>query len=119
MLKVATLMLALCCGPCRHWRAREHRGGTSRGLGALARRQFRHRPGLFAARCTQFHELLQRLPCAQYVRYQRMADDLKIPTAVLENDLLAPGSHSLDYISTALPASDAVAWFGKVPPIYL
>jgi ubiquinol-cytochrome c reductase cytochrome c1 subunit len=52
----------------------------------------------------------------KYERYQRMADDLRIPTAVLERDLVAPGSNSLDYIGTSLPSADAANWFGKVPP---
>ena len=34
----------------------------------------------------------------KYLRYQRMADDLKIPTAVLTANLVPPGSSSLDYI---------------------
>jgi ubiquinol-cytochrome c reductase cytochrome c1 subunit len=29
---------------------------------------------------------------------------------------LPPGSNNLDYITTAMPAADAVNWFGKVPP---
>ena len=45
-----------------------------------------------------------------------MADDLKIPTAVLNADLVAPGSTNLDYISTPMPSADALNWFGKVPP---
>ena len=52
----------------------------------------------------------------KYVRYQRMADDLKIPTDVLSRDLVAPGSNTLSYITTSLPDADAVNWFGKVPP---
>jgi ubiquinol-cytochrome c reductase cytochrome c1 subunit len=52
----------------------------------------------------------------KYERYQRMADDLKIPNNVLEKELVAPGSTALSYISTSLPAADAVNWFGKVPP---
>ncbi len=52
----------------------------------------------------------------KYVRYQRMADDLKIPTSVLEKDLLPPGSSALGYITTSMPAADASNWFGKVPP---
>jgi len=50
------------------------------------------------------------------MRYQRMAEDLKIPSAVLEKELVAPGSHPLDYITTTMPPADAVNWFGKVPP---
>jgi len=52
----------------------------------------------------------------KYMRYQRMADDLKIPTDVLETNLLQPGSNSLDYITTPMPPADAQAWFGKIPP---
>lgn len=52
----------------------------------------------------------------KYMRYQRMADDLKIPASVLEKDLLPPGAHALDYVATSLPPADALNWFGKVPP---
>lgn len=52
----------------------------------------------------------------RFMRYQRMADDLKIPTAVLQANLIPPGSNKLDYILTSMPAADAQAWFGKVPP---
>jgi len=52
----------------------------------------------------------------KYERYQRMANDLHIPAAALEKDLVPPGSHPLDYITTAMPAADAFNWFGKVPP---
>lgn len=52
----------------------------------------------------------------KYMRYQRMADDLWIPTTVLTGNLLPPGSSSLDYVTTSMPAADAVNWFGKVPP---
>jgi ubiquinol-cytochrome c reductase cytochrome c1 subunit len=52
----------------------------------------------------------------KYMRYQRMADDLKIPAAVLEANLLQPGSNNLDYITSPMPAADAQAWFGRVPP---
>ncbi len=52
----------------------------------------------------------------KYMRYQRMADDMRIPTSVLNENLVAPGSTNLDYITTAMPAADAVNWFGKQPP---
>jgi ubiquinol-cytochrome c reductase cytochrome c1 subunit len=45
-----------------------------------------------------------------------MADDLKIPPGALNAALIVPGSTNLDYISTAMPAADALNWFGKVPP---
>jgi ubiquinol-cytochrome c reductase cytochrome c1 subunit len=52
----------------------------------------------------------------KYMRYQRMADDMHIPTSVLNANLVPPGSTNLDYITSAMPAADAVVWFGKVPP---
>jgi ubiquinol-cytochrome c reductase cytochrome c1 subunit len=52
----------------------------------------------------------------KYLRYQRMADDLKIPTALLSSDLIANGDKPLDYIVGSMPAADAATWFGKVPP---
>jgi ubiquinol-cytochrome c reductase cytochrome c1 subunit len=52
----------------------------------------------------------------KYLRYQRMADDLWVPTTVLAGNLLPPGSSSLDYVTSSLPAADAVNWFGKTPP---
>jgi ubiquinol-cytochrome c reductase cytochrome c1 subunit len=52
----------------------------------------------------------------KYMRYQRMATDLKIPKSVLTANLLQPGASELDYITTPMPPKDAEAWFGKVPP---
>jgi ubiquinol-cytochrome c reductase cytochrome c1 subunit len=52
----------------------------------------------------------------KYMRYQRMADDLKIPLSVLQDNLLPPAAGALDYITTPMPAANAQAWFGKVPP---
>jgi ubiquinol-cytochrome c reductase cytochrome c1 subunit len=52
----------------------------------------------------------------KYMRYQRMAEDLKIPKSVLTANLLQPGASALDYITTPMPPKDAEAWFGKVPP---
>lgn len=52
----------------------------------------------------------------KYERYQRIGTDLKIPAAVLAQNLVPPGSNSLDYVGTPMPSADAVAWFGKQPP---
>ena len=52
----------------------------------------------------------------KYLRYSRMADDLRIPEAQLKADLLPPGATPADYITTSLRPDDAIAWFGKVPP---
>jgi len=63
----------------------------------------------FMAYCNGCHSL-------QYERYQRLADDLKIPLPVLEASLLPPGSKALDYITSAMPSDDAQNWLGKAPP---
>jgi len=52
----------------------------------------------------------------KYVRYNRMAADLKIPESELKGNLmLAPDAKPFDTITNAMPA-DSEAWFGKVPP---
>jgi ubiquinol-cytochrome c reductase cytochrome c1 subunit len=117
MVKLALLMLALGAWPLSALAAEGqpaqpppvdwqdwHAGNSVTDLASLQRGARN-----FMNYCNGCHAL-------KYMRYQRMADDLKIPTAVLESELVAPGHSNLDYISTALPGSDAVNWFGKVPP---
>jgi len=52
----------------------------------------------------------------KYERWSRLAEDLSIPTQLLEKDLLPPGDKSTDYILTTMPSKDAETWFGKTPP---
>ena len=52
----------------------------------------------------------------KYVRYSRVATDLKIPTGMLKADLLPDGAAPADYIHASLQGPDGVAWFGKEPP---
>ncbi|MFZ9709245.1 MAG: cytochrome c1 [Steroidobacteraceae bacterium] len=63
----------------------------------------------FMGYCAGCHSL-------KYVRYSRMAADLKIPEEQLERLLLLPGQKKADYIITPLAAADGEAWFGKAPP---
>src|ERR1700739_2548780 len=51
----------------------------------------------------------------KYLRYNRMAEDLKIPAKELEHNLMFTSDQAFDGIDSAMPA-DAVAWFGKQPP---
>jgi ubiquinol-cytochrome c reductase cytochrome c1 subunit len=51
----------------------------------------------------------------KYVRYNRMAEDLKIPQAELEHNLMFTSTKASDGINSAMPA-DAATWFGKLPP---
>jgi ubiquinol-cytochrome c reductase cytochrome c1 subunit len=51
----------------------------------------------------------------KYMRYSRMAEDLEIPDEQLA-EMMLPGDKPADYIISSMPAADATAWFGKVPP---
>jgi ubiquinol-cytochrome c reductase cytochrome c1 subunit len=50
----------------------------------------------------------------KYLRYNRLAADLKIPESELGNLIFTPAK-PFDEINTAMPA-DATDWFGKPPP---
>ncbi|MBS0364464.1 MAG: cytochrome c1 [Proteobacteria bacterium] len=52
----------------------------------------------------------------KYERWSRLGADLGIPAEVLQKQLIPPGDKPTDYILTTMPAKDAEAWFGKVPP---
>lgn len=52
----------------------------------------------------------------QYLRYNRMAQDLRIAPAVLAANLMFTSKKPFDEIISAMPAADAVLWFGKQPP---
>src|SRR4249920_2688594 len=49
----------------------------------------------------------------KYVRYNRMAKDLKIPDNLRDEFLVKPGAKFSDYIKSSMPEKDAVEWFGK------
>src|SRR5690242_9309820 len=63
----------------------------------------------FASYCEGCHSL-------KYERWSRLGQDLEIPEDQLQKLLLPPGDKPADYISAAMPAADAEAWFGKAPP---
>lgn len=52
----------------------------------------------------------------KYIRYSRIAEDLKIPDDVRDAFLVRPGDTFTDYLTTSLPEKDAMEWFGKAPP---
>jgi len=51
----------------------------------------------------------------QYLRYDRMATDLKIPEAELAGSLMLTADKRYDEIGTSMPP-DAEKWFGRQPP---
>ena len=52
----------------------------------------------------------------KFLRYSRLADDLKIPLAQLQGNLLPNGAKAADYITSSLSPADGEVWFGKAPP---
>ncbi len=63
----------------------------------------------FTSYCLGCHSL-------KYERWSRLGQDLAIPEALLQRDLIPPGDKPAQYILTTMPAADAEAWFGKTPP---
>jgi ubiquinol-cytochrome c reductase cytochrome c1 subunit len=51
----------------------------------------------------------------KYLRYNRLAADLKIPASELGPNLIFTGAKPFEEINTAMPA-EATDWFGKQPP---
>jgi ubiquinol-cytochrome c reductase cytochrome c1 subunit len=52
----------------------------------------------------------------KYIRYSRVAEDLKIPDNLRDEFLVKPGAKFSDYIKASMPEKDAIEWFGKAPP---
>ena len=63
----------------------------------------------FMAYCSGCHSL-------QYMRYSRLAEDLKISNELRDTYLVPRSAKFSDYIKTSMPAQDAAEWFGKAPP---
>ncbi|HUN26122.1 MAG TPA: cytochrome c1 [Steroidobacteraceae bacterium] len=63
----------------------------------------------FLSYCNGCHAL-------KYMRYSRIGVDLEIPPDMVAKLLVPSGGKATDYISTPMPAADAVSWFGKEPP---
>jgi ubiquinol-cytochrome c reductase cytochrome c1 subunit len=51
----------------------------------------------------------------KYLRYNRMAADLKIPESELAGNLMFTSDKAVDTINSAMP-KDSEGWFGKQPP---
>lgn len=63
----------------------------------------------FMSYCSGCHSL-------KYIRYSRVAEDLKISDKLRDELLVKPGEKFSDYIIASMPAADAQEWFGKPPP---
>lgn len=53
---------------------------------------------------------------AQYVRYNRLADDLGLSESQVINNLMVTGERPFDTMQAAMPRSDSESWFGQPPP---
>ena len=65
--------------------------------------------GLFMNYCSGCHALLLH-------RYSRIADDLDLDPAVVEQNLIQGDAKIGENINTGIAAGDGNAWFGKAPP---
>src|ERR1700721_1002721 len=52
----------------------------------------------------------------KYLRYNRLATDLKIPASELAGNLMFTSDKAFDTINSAMP-KDSDGWFGKQPPV--
>ena len=52
----------------------------------------------------------------KYSRWERVADDLKIPHNLMMENLVFSGQKIGDLMDISMPAEDAKEWFGAVPP---
>jgi ubiquinol-cytochrome c reductase cytochrome c1 subunit len=90
-------------------------GGHSAGWQRKAGNEIGNLPSLqrgarnFMSYCSGCHSL-------KYLRYSRLAEDLKIAEDQRDKYLVRPGDKFSDYIKTSMPPADAQEWFGKPPP---
>jgi len=64
---------------------------------------------LYVNNCLGCHSL-------KYQRYERLATDLRIPTAVVKKNLMFTTDKIGNTMSINMPAAGAKVWFGKTPP---
>ena len=53
---------------------------------------------------------------AKYVRFNRLAEDLGLTDAQVQDYLMFAADRPFDTINVAMPADDAKRWFGQTPP---
>jgi ubiquinol-cytochrome c reductase cytochrome c1 subunit len=65
--------------------------------------------GLFVNNCMGCHSI-------QYMRWDRVAEDIGISTELLQSYLQVTGERPGDMMGIAMPPRDAAEWFGLAPP---
>jgi ubiquinol-cytochrome c reductase cytochrome c1 subunit len=108
MIKASVLIAVglLCAGTAlaEEGEIRLHESGTDIRDTASLQRGARN----FMSYCSGCHSL-------KYLRYNRLAADLKIPEPELAKNLIFTQAKPFEEIATAMPA-DSTDWFGKQPP---
>ena len=64
---------------------------------------------MFANYCMGCHS-------AQYMRYQRLTEDLGLSEEEVEQFLIGGDQELADYMTSAMPSEQATEWFGVAPP---
>ena len=64
----------------------------------------------------QFFNYCSGCHSLQYLRYSRIAEDLKLDPKEVEKNFMFNGGKIGDPIVSRMPAADATRWFGKAPP---
>jgi ubiquinol-cytochrome c reductase cytochrome c1 subunit len=52
----------------------------------------------------------------QYMRYNRVAQDLGLTEEQMKSNLMFTGERPFDIMQSPMPSSDAETWFGRAPP---
>ena len=89
--------------------ASEGEGMESAGIDLGDKASLQHGAGLYMSYCSGCHAL-------SYQRYSRVAEDLDLDPALVEQNLIPNGQKLGETINTGVDAADGLAYFGKAPP---
>lgn len=87
----------------------EHQDLVSAKINLQDRESLQRGAQLYVNHCLGCHSL-------KYLRYERIADDLKIDHDIIKDQLILDGSKIGDPVLSAMAAEDAEKWFGVAPP---
>ncbi|MEM1082237.1 MAG: cytochrome c1, partial [Pseudomonadota bacterium] len=85
-----------------------YEGLESSGINVQDLSSLQRGAGLFMNYCHSCHS-------AEYMRYQRLVEDLELPEAMVEDNLIFGDREITDYMLAAMP-DESSGWFGKKPP---
>lgn len=106
---IAGTFLLLAGTPSTTMAAGGYEGLESSGINVHDLASVQRGAGLFFNYCHSCHS-------AEYMRYQRLAQDLELPEEMVQNNLVFGDREITDYMKAAIPAENATSWFGKKPP---